>query len=115
MIKIIADSTCDLSEEIVEKYQIGIAPLSINIDGKTYRDRIDITADEFFSKIAEYKRIPPRPCLLLPLLSIYMKKPIRVALKRSYVFVCLAKPAGSYQSAETPNPIFKTNILKKIM
>ena len=52
MIKIIADSTCDLSEELIEKYQIGIAPLSINIDGKTYRDRIDITADEFFSKIA---------------------------------------------------------------
>ena len=49
MIKLMADSTCDdLSQEIVEKYNIRIAP-GIFIEGKTYRDKIDITADEFLS------------------------------------------------------------------
>ncbi len=47
MIKIFADSTCDLSQEVIDKYDIGIAPLSINIDGKTHKDRIDITPDQF--------------------------------------------------------------------
>ena len=34
MIKIIADSTCDLSDEVLKKYDIGVAPLTINIDAK---------------------------------------------------------------------------------
>ena len=42
MIKIMADSTCDLSDEVLEKYDISVAPLTINIDGKIYRDRVDI-------------------------------------------------------------------------
>lgn len=42
-----ADSTCDLSKDIVEKYDIGIAPLRINIGEKTYKDKIDISADDF--------------------------------------------------------------------
>ena len=48
MIKIIADSTCDLSDEVLEKYDISVAPLTINIDAKIYRDRIDIKPAEFY-------------------------------------------------------------------
>lgn len=48
MIKIIADSTCDLSEDLIAKYGIGIAPLNITINGKNYKDRVDIQADEFY-------------------------------------------------------------------
>lgn len=43
MIKIMADSTCDLSQEILDKYDISLASLLVTIDGKEYRDRIDIT------------------------------------------------------------------------
>ena len=38
MIKLVADSTCDLSKEIVEKYNIQIAPLHIVLGEKEYRD-----------------------------------------------------------------------------
>ena len=34
-IKVTADSTCDLSQELIEKYNITIIPLSIVKDGKT--------------------------------------------------------------------------------
>ena len=33
-IKIIADSTCDLSEELLEKYNISILPLMLSLDDK---------------------------------------------------------------------------------
>lgn len=58
MIKIISDSTCDLSQEIVDKYNIAIVPLTINIDGKIYTDRIDITPNEFFSFLEELEHYP---------------------------------------------------------
>ena len=50
-IKILADSTCDLSPEILEKYDISILPITIVKDGKTYSDNVDITTDEIFNHV----------------------------------------------------------------
>jgi len=49
MIKIVADSTCDLSNELVEKYNIQIAPLHILLGEKEYMDGVNITPDEIYA------------------------------------------------------------------
>lgn len=41
-IKISADSTCDLSPELIERYHIGITPLYIIRGEETLRDGIDV-------------------------------------------------------------------------
>jgi DegV family protein with EDD domain len=73
MIKIIADSTCDLSEDILNAYQISIAPLSIEINGKTYLDRIDLQPDDFYAILASLKNNPttaaPSPNTFLELME----------------------------------------------
>lgn len=51
-IKIISDSTCDLSKELVEKYNIAIVPLTVIKDGQGYADNVDITPADIFSHIA---------------------------------------------------------------
>lgn len=43
MIKITADSTCDLSAEILERFGIEIVPLHVVVDTDDYRDGVDIT------------------------------------------------------------------------
>lgn len=48
-IKLIADSTCDLSQELIEKYDIEIIPLQVNLDDKTYFDKVDIQPDELYA------------------------------------------------------------------
>lgn len=57
-IKIIADSTCDLSEDIIKKYDISIVPLCILLDGKSYFDGLEITPDEIFRWSDENKTTP---------------------------------------------------------
>ena len=47
-VKIISDSTCDLSKELVEKYDITILPLHILLGEDEYRDGVDITPEEIF-------------------------------------------------------------------
>lgn len=49
MVKIIADSTCDLSKELVEKYNITILPLHILLGDKEFEDGVDITPAEIFA------------------------------------------------------------------
>ena len=51
-IKITSDSTCDLSKELVEKYDIGIIPLTVVKDGQAYTDGIDITPSDIFAHVA---------------------------------------------------------------
>ncbi len=57
-VKIIADSTCDLSKELVEKYDITIVPLCIVLDEKSYFDGEDITPDEIYAWSDEKKTTP---------------------------------------------------------
>ena len=49
MVKIVADSTCDLSKELIEKYQIQIAPLHILLGDDEYLDGANITPDEIYA------------------------------------------------------------------
>lgn len=51
-IKITADSTCDLSQELLEKHNISILPLTVIKDDKAYNDGVTITTDEIFSHVA---------------------------------------------------------------
>ena len=50
-IKISADSTCDLSPELIETYNIGITPLYIEKGGQNCRDGMDITPQEIFDYV----------------------------------------------------------------
>lgn len=47
-IRIVADSTCDLSQELIDKYHIAIIPLNIVLDMKSYLDGVEITPDEIY-------------------------------------------------------------------
>ena len=47
-IKISADSTCDLSPELIERYHIGITPLYIIRGEETLRDGIDVRPEELY-------------------------------------------------------------------
>lgn len=48
MVKIISDSTCDLSQELMEKYEVDIIPLHIMLGDKEYEDGKNITPDEIY-------------------------------------------------------------------
>ncbi len=48
MVKISADSTCDLSPELVKRYHVVINPLYINNEQGSYRDGVDITPEDIF-------------------------------------------------------------------
>ena len=47
-IRMTADSTCDLSPELIRKYDIGIVPLSVIINGEVFHDGVDVTPRDIF-------------------------------------------------------------------
>ena len=58
MIKIISDSTCDLCEELLDRYNISILPLHILLGEKEYEDGRDISIDEIYRWCETAKETP---------------------------------------------------------
>ncbi|WP_243549881.1 DegV family protein [Priestia megaterium] len=57
-IKVVTDSTIDLTLEEAEKYGIEMIPLCINIDNETYLDRVELTPTNFIEKMKNSKELP---------------------------------------------------------
>ncbi|MFC5558861.1 DegV family protein [Ureibacillus thermophilus] len=53
MIKITADSTCDLSPEIIKQFDISLIPLHVLIDDEDFRDGIDIEPKDIFRYVGQ--------------------------------------------------------------
>lgn len=57
-IKISSDSTCDLGNELIERYKIGITPLSVILGNKVYTDGVDITPQQIFDFVKATGNLP---------------------------------------------------------
>lgn len=57
-VRIVSDSTCDLSPELKEKYDIKVIPLCIIMDDKSYFDMVDVTPAEIFAWADANKTTP---------------------------------------------------------
>ena len=67
-IALVTDSACDVSPQLQERYHLDIMSFSITVDGKSYVEREDFTADEYYAMLREAKGLPATahitPCLL---------------------------------------------------
>jgi len=56
---ITTDSTCDLSDSILDAYHIKIIPLYVNFNDESYVDRVDITTEQLY-ELVDTKGILPK-------------------------------------------------------
>jgi DegV family protein with EDD domain len=57
-VKIITDSTADLSKDLYQKHNIGMVPLTIHLGERTWLDFHDITPDEYYALLRKSKAFP---------------------------------------------------------
>lgn len=57
-IKIVCDSLSDVNKEYLEKYDIDVVPLTLILNGKEYRDSIDMRPEEFYKILREENAYP---------------------------------------------------------
>ncbi len=50
-VKVVTDSTCDISAQLVQELGITVVPIYVVFGDKSYRDKIDIGEDEFYDKL----------------------------------------------------------------
>jgi uncharacterized protein len=68
-VAVVTDSACDLPAEVIRAHGIHVTPLELVEDGRTYRDGVDITADEFHRRLGVSGPLPttsqPAPAAFL--------------------------------------------------
>ncbi len=104
-IVIISDSSCDLTEDIIKKYDIKIVPFYVSIGGKSYRDGIDISSKELIDEVDQYKELP-KSASISP--SQYQELFSKYAKENDIIFIGLGSGfSASYNSARTAAMEFK--------
>jgi len=51
MIKIITDSTCDIPQDLIDRYDIHVIPQLVIWGEEQYRDRVDMQPEEFYQRL----------------------------------------------------------------
>ena len=57
-VKIVTDSTADIPAKLAKELDISVVPQILVFGDKTYRDRIDITNEEFYKKLLNEPTYP---------------------------------------------------------
>jgi len=57
-VAIVVDSTAFIPPDLVEKYDIHVIPQILNWEGQSYRDNVDITPAEFYTRLKMAKEMP---------------------------------------------------------
>lgn len=108
-IKITADSTCDLSEELVQKYGVGILPLAVIMDGKAYRDGVDITPYDIFENVAKTGVLPKTSAPSVEEYAAFFESQLK-GYGALIHFNISSKASSSHENAVAASKLFKGKV-----
>ncbi len=57
-IKIVIDSTADVTQEIIEKHNLKMVPLTVNFENESFLDKVELTTSMFFDKLTKADKSP---------------------------------------------------------
>lgn len=57
-VRIVTDSACDIPPELAQMHRIDVVPLSIRFGNEEFTDRVDLSVDQFWAKVAASKVLP---------------------------------------------------------
>lgn len=97
-IKLICDSLSDVPDDILKKYDIDLMPLIVILDGHEYRDRYDISGDEFYKKLRDENKYAKTSQITYGQFKEVFEKYIEEGKEILYI-AGSAAATGTYQSA----------------
>jgi DegV family protein with EDD domain len=97
-VKILTDSMADLPADIIKKLNITVIPVNVLFGTDSYRDGVDMTTEQFYTKLVASKNLPTTA---VPSLGVFMEI-FEKALKEAdelLVVTISHKLSGTYETA----------------
>jgi DegV family protein with EDD domain len=100
MIQVITDSTSDVPEEVARRLGIIVLPMLVEVDGKTHRDGVDLTRQQFYDQLPSYAQFP-KTAAASPEVFADAYRAARAAGAEGVVSIHIARTvSGVYNAAE---------------
>jgi len=94
----VADTACDLPDSAVFEQQIGLVPMQVVVGDRVYRDRLELSAHEFFARLRTGQDATTSQPTRQAFTEVY-RDALRVA--EQVVVLTVSKPlSGTYANAE---------------
>ena len=107
-VKITSDSTCDLSPELLEKYNIDLLPVTVTLGEREGKDMVDIQPDDIYSFVDETGNLPKTSAVNATEYRMFFSQ--QVAQGYSVVHFCL----GSGFSSTFQNAYFAAKAFQNV-
>lgn len=98
-IKISADSTCDLTQELIEQYDISIMPLCVSLGDKNCLDGVTIVPQDIYDYYAATKKLPKSGARSVEEYSEYFNGLLGEGYEAVVHFAISADMSASYNNA----------------
>jgi len=96
MAEILTDSCADLDQELIERFNLRIIPLSVFIDGKTLHDGEDIQIEELFRLVGKTGTLPKTSAPSIPEFYEFF----RTSKEADIVYICIGSAlSATFQNA----------------
>lgn len=97
-VKITADSTCDLSDAVLEKYGIELIPLYVTLGEKSYRDKFEVSPGDLYAYVKQTGRLPKTSAVTV---RDYLDRftPYKLAGRTVIHFTISSSMSACYQNA----------------
>ena len=109
-IKIFTDSAADVPQEYLDKYDIGTVPLSVIFNGVEYKDRVNLTTDDFYRKLGSESELPSTNQVNPNEFSEAFKPTLEAGYSIFYLGISL-KLSGTVQSAQIAKDLLKSDAI----
>lgn len=57
-IRIVIDSTSDVTDEIIKKHNLKMVPLTVNFENESFLDKVELSSSDFFEKLTKSEKLP---------------------------------------------------------
>lgn len=108
-IKITADSTCDLGASVADRYNVGIMPLHVIMDGRVYSDGLDITPQDIFGFVAKTGKLPTTCAPSVEEYAEFFKSQLEGFDAVIHINIS-SKASSSFDNAYTASKLFKGKV-----
>lgn len=113
-IRIVTDSTSDISVELARKYEIEIVPMYVGFDGRLFKDQIEITPEKIYEALDLNKKVTTSSPSVGDYISVFKRLFEKEQAQNIYCITLSTRLSASFNAANIASRSFPAGAVRVI-
>jgi DegV family protein with EDD domain len=113
-IRIVTDSTSDIPVELAKEYSIEVIPMYVGLDGRLFKDQIEIMPEEVYAALDTDKKVTTSSPSVGDYISVFTRLLEQEKAEKIYCITLSARLSASFNAATVAGKMFAPDTIKII-